>query len=191
MYRFHAIILNIMKIRDTSTRYTLLTKEYGKITAWEKKKSSHGVDIGDIIEVLIERKWEINTLQKTQLLSCGSKNYKNYDHIILFLKTLKIAHAVSSEWEWSSVFSDISYFIRFCEKNPITESHHILLQMRILKNFWVMNSIGFESDPILRYIYHNICTKPLESILQTQKIQTDHLEHIKKNNLHSLYLLKS
>ena len=46
----------------------MISKEYGKITGWWNKKNITGIDIGDIVEVLISRENTKNTIKSIDIL---------------------------------------------------------------------------------------------------------------------------
>ena len=67
MYSLRAIVLAKQVIRDSQIRILLFTLEYGKITVWGKKGMN--ADIGTLVEVLIDRKKQENSITGMTLLS--------------------------------------------------------------------------------------------------------------------------
>ena len=92
MYRFKAIILNITKIRDNNTRIVMISSEYWKITGWWNKKNITGIDLWDIVEVLISRESSRNTIKGVDLLTSWWNKDWDYSKILSFLEILKPYH---------------------------------------------------------------------------------------------------
>lgn len=190
MYRFRAIILNITRIRDNSTRIVMMTREYWKITGWWNKKNITGIDLWDVIEVIISREGTKNSIKNLDLVTSWWNRDWNYLQISYFLKTLKTISQISIEGQECTVLYDDTYFlIRYGLKNPMTQCHYSIFQMRILKSLGSMNPELFANDPVLNYIYNNISTTPLERILSAN-IKNIHIETIEQINLNSIYTLE-
>ena len=68
--------------------------------------------------------------------------------------------------------------------------HHTIFQMRILKSLGSMDRAILGDDPILRYIYDHISHTPLERILSSSNVRSEHIDKIQQANLHSLYMLE-
>ncbi len=190
MYKFQAVILNITKIRDNNTRIVMMSEEYWKITGWWNKKNISGIDLGDIIEVLLSREWSKNTIKNIDIKTSGwSKNW-NYSRIYSFMETLHILNKVSIDgMDCRKLYEDITFFIKYGINKEMTLFHYVAFQMRILKSLGSMDPNMFSWDPILEYIYNNISHTPLERIFGSKNIKIDHIEKIQKINLHSIYML--
>lgn len=189
MYRFRAIILNITRIRDNNTRIVMMSREYWKITWWWSKKNITGIDLWDIVEVMISRENSKNTIKNLDLITPGWNRNWNYTQIHYFLKTLQVINQISREgYEQKTLYDDSYYLIRYWIKNILDQSHYIIFQMRILKSLGSMNPEIFSDDPTLRYIYNNISIASLEKVLSA-KIKIIHLNTIEQVNLTSLYSL--
>lgn len=190
MYRFRAIILNITRIRDNNTRIVMLTREYWKITWWWSKKNITGIDLWDVVEVLISRDENKNTIKNVDFVtSWWNKNW-NYPQIFSFLKTLHIINQISIDnHECFQLFDDTYFLIRYGIKNILNSDQYTIFQMRILKSLWSMNPDILGNDPILQYIYKNITHSPLERVLSAN-IKNNHINIIEQANLNSIYTLK-
>mgnify|MGYP006051565439 CR=1 FL=1 len=190
MYRFRAIILNITRIRDNNTRIVMLTREYWKITWWWSKKNITGIDLWDVVEVLISRDENKNTIKNVDFVtSWWNKNW-NYSQIFSFLKTLHIINQISIDnHECFQLFDDTYFLIRYGIKNVLNSDQYTIFQMRVLKSLWSMNPDILGNDPILQYIYKNITHSPLERVLSAN-IKNNHINIIEQANLNSLYTLK-
>lgn len=190
MYRFRAIILNITRIRDNNTRIVMLTREYWKITWWWSKKNITGIDLWDVVEVLISRDENKNTIKNVDFVtSWWNKNW-NYSQIFSFLKTLHIINQISIDnHECFQLFDDTYFLIRYGIKNILNSDQYTIFQMRVLKSLWSMNPDILGNDPILQYIYKNITHSPLERVLSAN-IKNNHINIIEQANLNSIYTLK-
>ena len=97
MYKTNAVILSISRIRDNQTRIVMISQEYGKITGWWSKKNISGIDLGDIIEVLISRDGGKNQVKNIDIKTPGWSRTWNYVRIVAFLETLRIVNQRSRE----------------------------------------------------------------------------------------------
>lgn len=168
----------------------MLSREYWKITGWWNKKNITGIDLWDIIEVLISRENTKNSIKNIDLITSWWNREWNYIQITYFLKTLKIINQVSIDCQESMTLFDDTYFlIRYGLKAMLTSSHYAIFQMRILKSLGSMNPELFQNDPILNYIYNNISITPLERVLSAN-IKNIHINTIEQINLNSLYTLE-
>ena len=97
MYKTNAVILSISRIRDNQTRIVMISQEYGKITGWWNKKNISGIDLGDIIEVLVSRDGGKNQVKNIDIKTPGWSRNWNYVRIVAFLETLHIVNKMSRE----------------------------------------------------------------------------------------------
>jgi hypothetical protein len=173
------------------TRIVLLTREYGKITAWWNKKNVTGIDIGDIAEILLSREWSKNTLKNVDIKVHGWSKWWEYDRIMAFLETIHIVWKMGMEWQESRwLYEDLSRCIQIGKTQDMSVSQYTIFQMRILKSLGVMNEERFTRDNILHYIYEHVSHTPLERILLASPLKTEHLTEIRMANLQSLEMLK-
>ncbi len=191
VYRTNAIILSISRIRDNQTRIVVISQDYGKITGWWNKKNITGIDLWDIVELLISRDGGKNNIKGIDIRTPGWSRNWNYIRIVSFLETLRIIGKMSVEWvECRWLYEDISEFIRYGKTEDMHSGHHTVFQMRLLKSLGSMDRTILGADPILGYIYDNISHTPLNRILSSINIKTEHISQIQKINLHSLYMLE-
>lgn len=191
MYKVQAVILSIQRIRDNQTRVVMISREYGKITGWWNKKNITGIDIWDLIEVLISRQESKNLIKNIDIQIPGWSKSWNYGRIISFLDTLHMVNKMSIEWsECYTLYEDIAKFITYGKSQDINIGHHTVFQMRILKSLGSMDQGMLGTDPILRYIYDHISDTPLDRILSSSTLKTEHIAKIQQINLHSLYMLE-
>lgn len=190
MYRIQALILNIQQIRDSQTRIILLSEEYGKISVWWYKKNISGIDLGDIVEVIVSRSSSKNIIHEIRTQYSAWNKSWNYATIHSFLDTLKIISSITVEWmEYRWIYQDAKELIQSIQTKDLSLSHYVIFQMRMLKRIGSMDSQGFTDEPILHYIYENISKTPLEKIFSSQKFRDGDIEKIQKANWQSLYLL--
>ena len=97
VYKIRAVILSITRIRDNQTRIVMISQEYGKITGWWNKKNISGIDLGDIIEVLISRDGSKNQIKNIDIKTPGWSRNWDYVRIVAFLETLRIVNKMSIE----------------------------------------------------------------------------------------------
>jgi hypothetical protein len=169
----------------------LLSREYGKITAWWNKKNVTGIDIGDIADILLSREWGKNTLKSVDIKVHGWSKWWQYDRIIAFLETIHIVGKMGMEWQESRwLYEDLSRCIQIGKTQDMSISQYTIFQMRILKSLGVMNGERFTRDSILRYIYENVSHTPLERVLLASPLKMEHLTEIRMANLQSLEMLK-
>jgi hypothetical protein len=168
----------------------MLTREYWKITWWWSKKNITGIDLWDVVEVLISRDKNKNTIKNVDFVtSWWNKNW-NYSQIFSFLKTLHIINQISIDnHECFQLFDDTYFLIRYGIKNVLNSDQYTIFQMRVLKSLWSMNPDILGNDPILQYIYKNITHSPLERVLSAN-IKNNHINIIEQANLNSIYTLK-
>ena len=169
----------------------MISREYGKITGWWNKKNITGIDLWDIVEVMISRDGSKNTIKNMDILTPGWSRSWNYVRILAFLETLRIVNKMSIEGaECQSLYTDTAGFITYGRHQDMNLGHHTVFQMRILKSLGSMDRAILWDDPILRYIYDHISHTPLDRILSSSNMRTEHIDKIQQANLHSLYMLE-
>ena len=169
----------------------MISREYGKITGWWNKKNITGIDLWDIIEVLISRDGSKNSIKNIDIKTPGWSRTWNYMRIVAFLETLRIVNKMSIEGaECRSLYEDTAGFITYGRSQDMDTWHHTVFQMRILKSLGSMDPELLGDDPILRYIYDHISHTPLDRILSSANIRREHIDQIQQANLHSLYMLE-
>ncbi len=147
----------IQKIRDSNFRVILLTREYGKISCWHKTKNCW-YDIGDIINISIERVGTTNTIKNVDhLLSTSWKDW-NYAWVIGLLDLLYLlSRALPDSMPHPAIFDDYQSLLSIIQWWPTPESYHfILLKVRVLKILWILNPSEIHTSPKIKYIYNNI-----------------------------------
>jgi recombinational DNA repair protein (RecF pathway) len=95
VYRVNAIILYRQPIRDNHIRTVLFSEEFGRITAWEKRQEIG--DIGNMVEVLIERIAGQNQIKKLDIRHALSTDSWSYKELIEYLKLLHILYEALPE----------------------------------------------------------------------------------------------
>lgn len=192
MYRIKAIILNITHFPNGQIRFILLTQDYGKITAWWKKRTLFGVDMGDIVEVIISRKTQKNTIKSLDVILSWWPKGISYKTAYAFLDTLRIIDEVTMpNEECKDIYDDTHGLIFIAHSSILCVEQYSIFQMRILRRIGSMDGHFFTSCPILKYVYNNISHVPLSKVVHTKKLESHQIRAIQKANLHSLYLLKA
>lgn len=185
MYTFDAIILEKKIIKEKQIKLTVLSEEYGKITLWHKKPITW-IDLGDIARIIIKRdKWANHIRNIEWKLHLINKHW-DYENLIAFLGIVKILKNCIAESDiYPNIFKDYKNIIENMWER-IEKHQCLLLQMRFFKYLWTLNPDFFENDKILNYIYQNINKTPISKILQSKKLEENHLNTIEKSNLFSI-----
>ncbi len=170
----------------------MISREYWKITGWWNKKNITGIDIGDIVEILISRDGNKNTIKDLDLITSWWNKKWDYTTIILFLETISLINKITIDGnDYGMLYEDTSLFIEYSNRENVNLYHYSIFQMRILKALGSMDQEIFGEDAILRYIYKNISHTPLERILSSENLKNEHITQIQKINLHSIYMLEN
>ncbi len=168
----------------------MITPEYGKITGWWNKKNITGIDLWDVVEVLLSRDTHKNTIKNMEVtVSWWNRNW-DYLRIVSFLETLRIITKISVDGhECRSLYDDTYLFIAYGHRASMNVYHYSIFQMRILKALGSMDPAVLWDDSIMHSIYEHISHTPLERILSSSKIKWEHITKIQQINLHSIYML--
>ena len=134
MFKTESIILSVDTIRDANTRVVLLTKEYGKISAWYKKKQFPH-DMGDIVFTTIDRQGSLNILKYTESMMSPREEQWSYQKIRIFLESIALIHALAPEMApYSSIFRDYRGLLTHMQtQTSLHEHHYLLFQFRVLR----------------------------------------------------------
>lgn len=182
MYRIQAIILYRQKIRDERVRTVLFCEEYGKITAWEKGKELG--DIGNIVEVLIERKAWQNHIKNLHVLSLPGLDGWQYEEVIEYLHLLHILYECLPEWSENRwLYNSLVQFIKWIEWKVGKVWFINLMQSKILKILWYLNPRFYESSDSLRSLYSIIHTCSMKSMFSEVCISQEDSTHVKMSIL--------
>ncbi len=169
------------KIRDNNFRIILLTRDYGKISCWHKTRVC-GYDTGDIIETWIERAWNVNNIKHIdQISSLGGKEWK-YEGIIGFLECISLlGKSLPESMPHPSIFDDYRHLLTLIQWGRSPQSYHfLLLKIRLLKMLWVLDASATDNSPLLTYIYSNIRTSSIESLIQAKSLDTETIQKLQK-----------
>lgn len=169
----------------------MISSEYGKITGWWNKKNITGIDLWDIIEVLVSRENNKNSIKNIEVITSWWNKDWDYIRILWFLETLHVISKISKDWDdCSLLYADTELFIEYWNRETIQPHHYSIFQMRILKALGSMDPELIWDDAILRYIYQHISHTPLERILWSSNIKSNHIIKIQQINFHSIYMLE-
>jgi hypothetical protein len=164
VYRVKAIILYRQTIRDNKVRTILFSEEFGKITTWEK--SSYWSDVGSIVEVIIDRKNGQNLIIRLTPISFFNTDNSSYEELIEYLNLLNILYETLPEWsENRKLYEDICFYAEKMNTWVWKVCLSIIMQARILKIWWYLNSQIFERNSVLRYFYDTLDTISMKSML--------------------------
>ena len=106
MFRTHAIVLYIQKIRDNQKRIILFSRDYGKITCWSKKNVLP--DIGNIVSVVIERRGNENHIKTIDTIDSLGDTFENYEQVYNFLTLIETLYRLLPDaLEHRNIYDDI------------------------------------------------------------------------------------
>lgn len=177
MFRSNAIIIHKQKIRDGQTRIILFTRDFGRVTGWEKKPQSP--DVWSIVEVSIERNWSQNTIKNFDIRTSISQEFWKYEEALWFLYILQTLYDLLPESSpHTSIFDDVTDMIKMLSTQVGKLQLFLLIHMRILKKLWSLRDELFLYDKILNYIYINIDSKNIQSILNSKPLEESSLQSI-------------
>lgn len=187
MYTLEAIVLNILQVQDKKYRLILFTREYGRITAWWYKSLS-GMDIGDIAEVVIERKETLNTIKSFHTKFFLINKTWCYESLFQFLTLINILkEGIHDQEVYPKIFDDYRGIIEHIHTPE--SSQCLLFQMRILKQLGYVDQKFFTQDAVLQYIYTHITLSPLQKIIHSKPLTQEHKHIIHTSNLYALSFL--
>lgn len=172
MYRVNAIILYRQAIRDNHIRTVLFSEEFGKITAWEKRQEIW--DIGNRVEVLIDRIGWQNQIKKLDITNILSLDTWSYDEVIEYLILLQILYEALPEWgEQRYLYRDMREFLDVINTNVWKVCILYIMQARILKRLGYLSKSYYEWTSHLMNLYESMTQVSMKSMLH--KIESDSL----------------
>ena len=165
----------------------MISRDYGKISGWWSKKNISGIDIWDVVEVVLSRDGNKNTIKNIDIQIPSWSREWSYIRIIAFLESIKIISNITREWvECRSLYDDTLLYISYGRDGIMDIGQDTVFQMRILKSLGSMDREALGWDPVLGYIYDHITETPLRRIFGQMKIKKEHIDIIKQVNLCSL-----
>lgn len=185
MYSLRAIILAKQVIRDNQIRILMFTLEYGKITVWGKKGTY--ADIWTMVEVLIERKKQENTISGMTLLSVPKNDDWDYRATIEYLSLFKLIKECLPEWyEQKVLYKDLVELIEYLSKNSSKwETSNvwiiqlfILMKARVLKKLWFLNEWFFKNSRNLTVIYDRLEVASMKSMISARLLEWNTISQI-------------
>ncbi len=188
MFKTEAIILFIEVIRDNNIRIILLTKEFGKVSCWYKKKQFL-YDIGDIVFVILERNNSINLIKHIESKNSPREEHWTYAKISIFLENLSMMYELlPEESPYETVFQDYRWLlIHMQSAKTLHEHHYLLFQFRFLRTLWYIGKEDLQNTPILRYIFENILKTPLNQLLRSKELNWEDAKTIEMKNKEIFY----
>lgn len=188
MFKTEAIILSKHTIRDNNIRIVCLTKEYGKISAWYKKKQ-FPYDIGDIIFVSIERQSSMNIIKYSESIMAPRESSWTYKKIHIFLENLKLMFdLIPEESPYEKIFQDYRWLLIHMQNiGNLEEHHYMLFQFRMLRILWYIGSESLRDTPVGLYIFENILTTPLTKLLTAKELKEEDVKKIEYSNREAVH----
>lgn len=188
MFKTKAIILFTQKIRDTLFRVVIFSEEYGKISAWFQKWTL-SFDIGDIVSVSIERNQGKNTIKRIESITSPRWISWTYDTLSSFLFLVKLYYFFLPEsLPHKKIYDDYASFLSWNTKKWSSTSWACtLMQLRFLKELWLVGENTFWENTLLNYIALWIEKKDLFTILESKKISDSHVQEMFLKNLSILH----
>lgn len=181
MFRARALVLNIQKIRDQQVRIILFSYEFGKIHCWIKKDP--WVDIGNLVSVVLERKWNENHTKSIEVTASIEDYLKTYDEVTSYLYFIQKLNKILPEWvEQKNIYTDIErIFSILSTKKPWVWIIQliILLNIRILKMLWYLDKSLFIHSSVLLYIFEYIDLRSIDALYNGKNLDDPLLEELR------------
>ena len=188
-YTVHALVLAKYEIRDREKSYTLLTREYGKITGFYKEpKAWANADIGSLIEVLIETKLSSNTLKTIQPITGVSTEFLKYENVHEYLLIIEGLRRQIPDGAGEWVYEEFMILFSLNQvKDELYATHfsHLLflLKLRLLSHFQGIWWSVIIDNPLISKLDRLASTHTLNELLRIQGIP-----QIAKTQIHTLFL---
>lgn len=188
MFKTEAIILSVETIRDAHIRIVALSKEYGKISCWYKKRQFPH-DIGDIVFFTLERTPGINTIKYTESVMSPREESWNYKKITTFLESLSLMNTLLPEMSpYLSVFQDYRWLLIHMQSRTTLHDHHYLLfQFRVLRTLGYIGIEGLHDAVVPLYIFEHVLTTPLNNLLSAKILKDEDANTIELASREALY----
>lgn len=135
-YISEGILIEKTEIRDREKSYLILSKDFGKMR-WFYKESPKSIqcDIGNIIEIAIERKWEVNKIKSCRPKQSFRTENLSFESLHKFLLILAFCKKQLPDGGGDGViYQELTSLIRLSEnQNP----EHLLFlgEARLLSLF--------------------------------------------------------
>lgn len=197
MFRTHAIVLYIQKIRDDQKRVILFSRDYGKITCWSKKNILP--DMGSIVSVIIERKGSENHIKTIDNLNSLGNIFENYEQVHGFLSLMETLYRLLPDsLEHQHIYDDVVHLVQLIGNSQKRTEDWIflkvwkiqlftLMNIRILKRLWFLRQESFMESSILNYIYGNIEKRSIPDIARGKNLSNEVLTSLRNIILHTHY----
>ena len=136
-YITDGILLEKTEIRDTEKSYLILSKDFGKIRGFYKESpKSTPCDIWNIVEMSLERKWEVNRIKSCRpkkSFSLASEIRFEQVHTFLLILAFCKKHIPDGGWD-GTLYSEMASLI---EKSNTSDISHLLFlsEIRLLSLF--------------------------------------------------------
>ena len=169
MFRTEAIILHTQAIRDNQVRLIVFSKEFWKVTIWQKRKLIP--EIWSICELTIERKWKENILQSIEIQRIFPGDGQEYKIVLEFLELLSsLYHSLPEGLCLEHIYQDCHELISNLSDQG-KNNHDILMltHFRILKKLWYIGEPE-NGNEVISYVYQEVSIKSMKSILCTKPL---------------------
>ncbi len=188
VFKTEAIILSIHSVRDSNIRIVCLTRDYGKISVWYKRRQFPH-DIGDIVFMTIDRQWPLNIAKYTESLMSPRETSWNYKKIYIFLENIHLMSTlIPEESPYAKIFQDYKWLLTHMESiGELQEHHYLLFQFRILRTLGYIGSENFRDMPVALYIFENILTTPLMKLLTAKELKVEDVNKIELSNREAIH----
>lgn len=184
MYNFDWIVLKRTIIKESNIYLTIFSKEYWKITAWNKdSKSRTQVDIWNVYNFTSSNEKLINKIENLKakvIIDTCNLNYTQVENILNLCNNLEKLLPFSSVFE--SLFEDYIYSLpemQNPEKNSIIT---VFFNLKLFKKLWIAKNPDKSWNMNLYKVFSIIDIYSLAQIMSIKWINTKDIRAINEYN---------
>ncbi len=189
MYSFDGIVLKRSIIKETSIYLTLFTKEYWKITAWDKdNKKRVQVDIWWVYNFSSTNDKQVNKIEnsKPKILPDISKlNYTCIENLLLICSYLD---KLLANWmQYESIYEDYISTLKFMQNNETSALAKELFILRMSKKLWIAKDIDKWWSKNLFRMYSVIDIYSIDNLNWIKWLDVDDVNVMKSYNESNIF----
>lgn len=185
------IILKKLHVKESKSIIYLYTKDFGKISAWVKEsKMKYPIDMGNIINVCINTKWNINQIDSYKIKKTIDYSCLTFGSISSILELLTYLFKLIPEWVPSeSIFLEYLDIFEYLEKDSEAKKTVEFFKLKLIIKAWI--SINSDKSINFKKIFEFSKTNKILKMLQINWIDDQLLAEISSFNKDSynLYLM--
>ena len=185
MFSFDAIVIKKVQVKDSKNVISLISKEYWKITAWNKEsKTKINLDTWNIYNFSIKTENKINKIENfkaKKIIQTSWLWYKEINNILIINSLLEKIIPLNLIIE--SIFDDYLKASEYLENKESNHKIYIFFTLRLLKKIWICKTpskSNFSSNFIKLFSIIEIYN--IELLMKIEWISSINLEEIEKYN---------